>query len=244
MTERDDEKQAETRSHETVVDLEAPPEAVWRALTEAEEITRWFASEAKSTPGVGGSIWVRWWEGMEMEQGIEISDPPRHLRLSTPSGKPSPQKLATDFHLETREGGTTRLRIVASGFGVDASWDGLYHGTRKGWRLFGLTLKHYLERHVGRPRRVVNVFGNLAASCDEVFDAFTKEVEPVSAHRGETIAWVEPRLGDGFGTAEILPSDAGGAFVTVILSAFGDASALPELEKQWKERFEALAGRA
>lgn len=241
MTDRDGEKQPETRNHETVVDIDATPDAVWRAITEGEEITRWFASEARSTPGVGGSIWVRWWEGMEMEQEIEISDPPRHLRLSTPSGKDAPQKLATDFHVEAREGGTARVRIVASGFGPDASWDGLYHGTRKGWRLFGLTLKHYLERHRGRPRTVVNVFGTVPASCDEVFDAFVKEVEPVSAQRGETIAWIEPSLGEGFGTAEILESDSGGAFVTVILSSFGDGSALPALEARWKERFAALS---
>ena len=239
MSEQDDEQ---TRSHETVVDIDAPADAVWKALTEGEEITRWFASEARSTPGVGGSIWVRWWEGMEMEQGIEISDPPRHLRLSTPSGKAAPAKLATDFHVEAKSGGTCRVRIVASGFGADASWDGLYHGTRKGWRLFGLTLKHYLEQQQGKPRHTANIWGTLPASPEQVFDALAGEVEPVSAERGETIAWREPALGDGFGTVEILDSDSGGSFVTIILSAFGDASRLPELERQWKQRFRALEG--
>lgn len=33
---------------------------VWRALTEAEELTRWFPLQARVTPGEGGEIWMSW----------------------------------------------------------------------------------------------------------------------------------------------------------------------------------------
>ncbi len=228
----------ESREHETTIEIDAPADVVWRAISEGEELTRWFAKEAKSTPGVGGSIWVRWSEDMELTMSIVISDPSRHLRLE------GSKKLATDFHLEAQSGGRTKLRIVASGFGADASWDSLYDGTRKGWLLFALTLKHYIERHHGRARSVVNVFGGLPATPEQVFDAFVREVEPIAERRGETIAWVEPRLGDGFGTAEILEAESGGSFVTVTLSAFGEPGPLDELEREWQTRFSALRGEA
>jgi uncharacterized protein YndB with AHSA1/START domain len=55
---------------------------VWRALTEAEELTRHFPLEARVTPGVGGSIWISWGGAWNGELRIEIWDPPSRLRLT------------------------------------------------------------------------------------------------------------------------------------------------------------------
>ena len=40
--------------------IRQPPDIVWKALAEAEELARWFPLEARVTPGVGGSIWLSW----------------------------------------------------------------------------------------------------------------------------------------------------------------------------------------
>jgi uncharacterized protein YndB with AHSA1/START domain len=45
-----------TRSHQFSVPIRTTPEELWRALTDAEEISRWFAPQAKVVPGKAGSF--------------------------------------------------------------------------------------------------------------------------------------------------------------------------------------------
>ena len=52
------EKAAAVRSVEQVIEINAPIEAVWKALNDPVELVRWFPLEA----GVNadGSIWMSW----------------------------------------------------------------------------------------------------------------------------------------------------------------------------------------
>lgn len=135
-------EQKQTRQIETAIDIEATPETVWKAIAEAEGIQRWFAPEVKVEPGVGGSIWLSWGAGMEGSARIEIWEPNHHLRTSV-----APKMV--DYYIEGGEGGTTRLRLVHSGFGADAKFDNEFESTRKGWPLFFQILKFGIERHLG-----------------------------------------------------------------------------------------------
>ena len=45
------------QTHEIVID--APIEAVWKAISDGEELTRWFVDEATVTPGLGGTISIQ-----------------------------------------------------------------------------------------------------------------------------------------------------------------------------------------
>jgi uncharacterized protein YndB with AHSA1/START domain len=132
------------------VSIHADADAVWRALSEGEEISRWFAPEARVTPGVGGGVWMSFGEGAEWEAPIEIWEPQRHLRTIDPP----PSKLAVDYFIESK-GGETVMRIVHSGFAADA-WDDEIDTLNAGWRAFAQNLKHYLERHRGKPRTMVS----------------------------------------------------------------------------------------
>lgn len=145
----------ETRSHETEIEIGTTPEAVWEAITTRDGLCSWFAVDAEVTPGPQGSIWVSWGEGMQGRDRIEIWEPGRHLRTVTqpPDGvepPPGATALTVDYLIEGR-GGSTVLRIVHSGFGVDSAWDAEYEGTKQGWPVFVLNLKHYLERRAGEP---------------------------------------------------------------------------------------------
>jgi len=40
-----------SRSFEVKIDINSSPENVWKALTEAEEIAKWFAPEVRVEPG-------------------------------------------------------------------------------------------------------------------------------------------------------------------------------------------------
>jgi uncharacterized protein YndB with AHSA1/START domain len=153
------------RSFETTIEIDAPPEAVWKALTDAEELTHWFPLEARVTPGVGGSLWISWGSGWDSEMRIEIWEPNRRLRaVSLPrpafdaegghvATTEPPAPLAVDYYIEGHSGKTV-LRLVHSGFGRGPSWDDEYDSIRKGWKFELRGLRHYLERHLGHARAV------------------------------------------------------------------------------------------
>jgi uncharacterized protein YndB with AHSA1/START domain len=130
------------------IEIDAPAERVWQALTEARELERWFPLEAEVEPGTGGRIRMSWGNEFDGWNTIEAWDPPHHLRISWDAGQ------ATDFYIEGR-GGRTHLRVVTSGFPADASWSDMVEGTRLGWVFELRQLKHYLERHAGEDRRTV-----------------------------------------------------------------------------------------
>lgn len=148
----------DARRCDLTFDIDAPPEAVWRALTEAEELVRWFPPVAEVTPGVGGTVRWNWRDHHDWNQRITVWEPGRRLVTEYDSavegddGRPVP--LFIDFAIEGRSGGTT-LRMVHSGFGPDASFDDEYDGISRGWPVELRSLKLYCERHVGRDRRLV-----------------------------------------------------------------------------------------
>lgn len=152
------EKKETTRGHEHHWTIDAPREAVWKAITEAAELVNWFPLEAEVAPGPGGTITYDWGGGVVGRCRIETWQPSRHLRTTwmepvlAPAGQERHPATAVDWHLEG-EGGTTVLRLVHSGFGRDANWDSEYDGTRRGWGFELWSLKHYLERHRGTARR-------------------------------------------------------------------------------------------
>ena len=128
--------------------IAAPPEAVWRAITEASELVRWFSLDARTTPGVGGEIWISFGGPMEGAVRILEWEPNRHLRsVEGQVGERKP--LTQDWHIEG-EGGTTMLRFVHGGFD-SGDWDDEYDSLLHGWAVFLSNLKCYLERHAGKP---------------------------------------------------------------------------------------------
>jgi uncharacterized protein YndB with AHSA1/START domain len=138
------------RDVEREIEIGATAEAVWQALTDAQELTRWFPMDARVTPGVGGSVTMQWQGEPPLHSRIEIWVPDHHLRLVGLGGL---KELVTDIFLEGR-GGSTILRVVTSGFGADASWDDIIDGFQSGWDFELLGLRHYLERHRGRARQI------------------------------------------------------------------------------------------
>jgi uncharacterized protein YndB with AHSA1/START domain len=155
------------RSHEHVIAIDAPIDAVWKALTDAEDLTRWLCDRARVTPGQGGRIWSAWGDG-DLEAGektIEVWEPRKRLRLILDPASCNPGPAATAAHLitvpivleytlETHEGKTV-LRLVHSGIPDAPEWDGFFEGTRAGWPMFFIGLRHYLEKHAGKHRDTI-----------------------------------------------------------------------------------------
>ena len=187
-------EQPRTRSQEHNIEIDAPLEAVWKALTDAEELTRWYVQEAEVTPGEGGDIWVSFGEGMAGRSRIEVWEPGNHLRLShlppsegegsesaeggAESGAlgtpPLTSPIIEDYFLESR-GGVTVLRLVTSGIPDTSDWDGFYDGTNRGWELFLRTLRHYLEKHPGKPREHTVVMQPISGAIREVWEELIRD---------------------------------------------------------------------
>ncbi|MBV8516245.1 MAG: SRPBCC domain-containing protein [Acidobacteria bacterium] len=142
----------ETKTLNLEIALDADAETVWRAVSEGEELKRWFPLDARVTPGVGGAVWCSFGGGMDWETPIEVWEPNHHLRTADPP----PSGIAVDYFIEAR-GGETVLRIVQSGFAA-AGWDDeLIETAQGGWRSFLATLRHYLRFHRGEPRTMAYV---------------------------------------------------------------------------------------
>lgn len=131
--------------------VQAPPDVVWRALTDAEELKRWFPVDARVQPGKGGSIWISFGGGVEGTAPITAWEPNRRFEWTETRGA---VKLAVDFQLEAKSGGTV-VRLVNSGFGAGPDWDDEFHMTEGGWAYFTQHLRWYLERHRGKPRGLI-----------------------------------------------------------------------------------------
>ena len=155
----------DTRAFEMTIEVAVSADAVWQALTTADELVRWFPIQASVTPGPGGKWFVSWDGHWSWTTEIEIWEPNRHLRLVDRNGRPydlhgtavnesvSAMPISIDWYLEAK-GGTTTLRLVHSGFGRGGAWDDEYEGVSVGWPLELNGLKHYLERHRGERRHV------------------------------------------------------------------------------------------
>jgi uncharacterized protein YndB with AHSA1/START domain len=147
----------DTRSVTLAVQIDASPDAVWRALTEPAELVRWFSLTASVVPGPGGHLHLHWGEASFDLMPILAWEPERRLSIgmAKPAGAPPPEHVVTDFLIEEHPSGRyTTVRIVAHGFDADARWDDFFDGIRRGWRHEIESLRHYLEHHPGRARHV------------------------------------------------------------------------------------------
>ena len=161
-----------TRDVSREIAFAAPVDALWKALTDAEELMRWFPPVATVQPGPGGRLRREWQTGEAIEERIDRWLPGEHLRTVGLTG--AWKGITTDYHLTT-QGGVTTLRVVSSGFGADADWDALYDAFGGGWDFELRGLRHYLEHHRGVRRSIALARGTRPMTAEE---SWRRLVEP------------------------------------------------------------------
>jgi uncharacterized protein YndB with AHSA1/START domain len=95
--------------------VEAPQELVWRAITEAGQLVRWFPDKfAQVDLRPGGAIRIEWQDG-EFDDGTihAVEEPSRFAFRWHGAGFDSPETVV-EFTLEAVEGGTGVV-VVESG---------------------------------------------------------------------------------------------------------------------------------
>ena len=176
-----DDREKNPRAFEMTIDIDAPPGAVWDALTKAEELVRWFPLDARVEPGAGGSMTWSWGDMWSGTMRIDAWEPERLLRLIDEQARPydvdggqsvapgtTPARVALEMTLETHQG-KTRVRLVHSGFGHGAAWDDELDGVSSGWQFELRSLRHYLERHRGRERHAAWAHTGIARPIADVW---------------------------------------------------------------------------
>jgi len=156
------------RTAETHIDLNVPIDTVWKALTDAGELTQWFPLAAAVKPGLGGSITNDFGGGAKFTAPIAIWEPNKHLRLLCCAPNTSEADIVRiDYFLDDRGGGVTRLRLVHYGFSKDAAWDEMYDGVNRGWDAALWTLKYFLETRPGAQRTVIYLSGKTTSATPD-----------------------------------------------------------------------------
>jgi uncharacterized protein YndB with AHSA1/START domain len=120
--------------------IEAPPEVVWRTITEPDQMTQWFADRVDLViePGAHGYM------GFGDQGGpvvVEIVDPPRRFsfRWNHPRGEEpvAGNSMLVEFTLSPEGAERTRLRVVESGHELrdwpDAEKQRYADEHREGW---------------------------------------------------------------------------------------------------------------
>lgn len=207
------------RAFRMSLDLDATPDEVWRALTEAEELVRWFPTLARVTPGEGGTMLWSWGQGEDWVTRIDAWEPGKLLRLvqedarpydaqgnPLPPGEVEPAKIAVEFTLETVQG-KTRLRLVHSGFGHGTAWDAEVDGISEGWQAELRSLRHYLQRHRGQDRKAARGLVDTTLPRESAWDRLTGpggyRLSPASPKEGEGFEVVTPGGRRYTGTVEL-----------------------------------------
>jgi uncharacterized protein YndB with AHSA1/START domain len=260
-----------TRQFEMQIDIRAPREAVWQAIATDVGLRRWFAPDVTVDAEVGGEIVWNWNEHHRWAQRIEILEPGTRLRTRYDSGvddgSGGKKPLFVDFVLEGK-GGMTTLRLVQSGFGPEAGFDGEYDGISRGWPVELRGLRLYLEQHAGQDRRLAWSTMDLDLDATEAWIRLTSPEGLGCGTIAETMREGEPFRftsidGDVFEGVALecharqFSGDAsshGGAFLRACAEEWGgkthiwlwlgtydqDASTLAALQSRWDAMLERL----
>lgn len=133
---------------EHTMEIEAPRERVFEALTDPDELVRWFPSGADSDARTGGAFEYRFEFPAEPERDHTYSGAYHEVRAGESASYPWNGALGetrVDVTLEAA-GDSTVLRLVHSGWGEGPDWEESRQMHDEGWAFFLGNLKSYVER--------------------------------------------------------------------------------------------------
>jgi uncharacterized protein YndB with AHSA1/START domain len=130
------------RSLEKELFINASPERVFRALTEKEELERWFLMKAEIDLRPGGSLKFEWSPDASEVGKVLALEPPYRVSYSWEALSPSPTTITFEL---TPENGGTRLRLTHDSIGEGQDWDNYYSSVNGGWNAHLKDLASWLE---------------------------------------------------------------------------------------------------
>jgi uncharacterized protein YndB with AHSA1/START domain len=135
------------RTLEKELFIKASPQRVFQALTNKEDLERWFVTQAEIERRSGGAIRFEWDpESKLVETGkILAYEPPSRFTYTWEARGSSPTTIT--FELSAENDGT-RLHLTHTGIGEGDDWDRYYAGISRGWPAHLKNLTSWLETGV------------------------------------------------------------------------------------------------
>ncbi|VVJ19058.1 Activator of Hsp90 ATPase 1 family protein [Amycolatopsis camponoti] len=140
-----------------VAEVDATPEQVWEAIASGPGIDSWFMGRNEVEGGTGGVIRGAF-GGYEPEYRIREWDPLEKLVYGSDPA-PDGRKIAYEFLIEGRDGGSSVVRCVTSGFLPGDDWEDEFEAMTTGGAMFFRTLVEYVTHFAGRTAVPVTAFG-------------------------------------------------------------------------------------
>lgn len=141
------------------VTVRASRDVVFKALTAADQLDRWFPTKVESEPRPGGKYKFAFEfaasENNPPRAGTFLEVVPNQKVTYTWPAAPAPAELTTvDFSL-SEAGGETVVNLIHSGWGAGPDGDNQREQHAGGWNFFMANLKSYLEEGVDRRAAVL-----------------------------------------------------------------------------------------
>jgi uncharacterized protein YndB with AHSA1/START domain len=146
------------RSVQVEVEVPGTPEEVWRAIATGPGISSWFVP-ARSEERQGGQLVCTFGPGMDCPATITSWQPPQRFVAEGEMGPPGSPKVATEWSVEARAGGTCLVRVVHSFFADTDDWDNQLDGLEQGWPTYFRILRMYLANFKGMPCSSMQLMG-------------------------------------------------------------------------------------
>ncbi len=126
--------------------LAAPPERVFRALTQPKQLARWFVASAEVELEEGGSYRLTWAPGVSMKGKVRSVSAPLKLVVDWHDRLEGGKTLDTvaRFRLKAKGSGTL-LTLTHEGFPSGKSGIWLFGQVQSGWAYYLMNLKSVLE---------------------------------------------------------------------------------------------------
>ncbi|SFW82749.1 SRPBCC family protein [Amycolatopsis australiensis] len=138
-------------------EVDATPEEIWAAIATRPGIDSWFMGRNEVEGGTGGVIRGAF-GGYRPEFRIREWDPLEKLAYGTEPA-PDGRTIAYEFLVEARDGGSSVVRCVTSGFLPGEDWEDEFEAMTAGGALFFRTLVEYVTHFGGRTAVPVTAFG-------------------------------------------------------------------------------------
>ena len=142
---------------EKEIELDGTPEEVWEAITTGPGVDAWFMGTNQIEPREGGAVRTDL-GGFAMESKVTTWDPPHRFVTDTGEGEGG-RLMVFEYVIEGRDGGTSVLRFVHSGFLPDDDWEQEFEALKIGDPAYMQKLQQYIKYFKGRRAVPVSAFG-------------------------------------------------------------------------------------
>ncbi len=175
-----------SRYVEVGVEVPGTPEDVWAAIATGPGVSAWFMPTTIEEKE-GGEIKASFGPGMDSVSKITKWDPPTVFVADSRDdmGEDGPT-IATEWHVEAKDGGTCTVRVVHRWFADTDQWDKQIEGYEGGWPGYFRILRMYLSYFPGQKSKAFQQIGFASEPKEEAWSSFTKKLGIPSA----------PKIGD------------------------------------------------